>query len=98
MITLFVFFEIALVASVFLIWARRTERAFVTGMRYLVVQIGAGVILLAGLLVHVSATGSIDFNKIGLDPGGILILLAFGIKCAFPLFHNCGRMPTQKLR
>ena len=89
MITLFVFFEIAAVASVFLIWARRTERAFAAGMRYLVVQIGAGVILLAGLLVHVSATGSIDFNKIGLDaPGGILILLAFGIKCAFPLFHN----------
>ena len=89
MITLFIFFEVAAVASVFLIWARRTERAFAAGMRYLIFQIGAGVILLAGLLIHVSVTGSIDFDKIGLDaPGGILILIAFGIKSAFPLVHN----------
>ena len=89
MITLFIFFEVAAVASVFLIWARRTERAFAAGMRYLIFQIGAGVILLAGLLIHFSVTGSIDFDKIGLDaPGGILILIAFGIKSAFPLVHN----------
>ena len=89
LITLFIFFEVAAVASVFLIWARRTERAFAAGMRYLIFQIGAGVILLAGLLIHVSVTGSIDFDKIGLDaPGGILILIAFGIKSAFPLVHN----------
>ena len=89
MITLFIFFEIAAVASVFLIWARRTERAFAAGMRYLIFQIGAGVILLAGLLIHFSVTGSIDFDKLGLEaPGGILILIAFGIKSAFPLVHN----------
>ena len=89
MITLFIFFEVAAVASVFLIWARRTERAFAAGMRYLIFQIGAGVILLAGLLIHSSVTGSIDFDKLGLEaPGGILILIAFGIKSAFPLVHN----------
>ena len=89
MITLFIFFEVAAVASVFLIWAGRTERAFSAGMRYLIFQIGAGVILLAGLLIHVSVTGSIDFDKLGLEaPGGILILIAFGIKSAFPLVHN----------
>ena len=89
MITLFIFFEVAAVASVFLIWARRTERAFASGMRYLIFQIGAGVILLAGLLIHFSVTGSIDFDKLGLEaPGGILILIAFGIKSAFPLVHN----------
>ena len=89
MITLFIFFEVAAIASVFLIWARRTERAFAAGMRYLIFQIGAGVILLAGLLIHVSVTGSIDFDKLGLEaPGGILILIAFGIKSAFPLVHN----------
>ena len=89
MITLFIFFEVAAVASVFLIWARRTESAFAAGMRYLIFQIGAGVILLAGLLIHFSVTGSIDFDKLGLEaPGGILILIAFGIKSAFPLVHN----------
>ncbi|GIR55742.1 MAG: hypothetical protein CM15mP62_32130 [Rhodospirillaceae bacterium] len=45
--------------------------------------------MLAGLLIHVSVTGSIDFDKLGLEaPGGILILIAFGIKSAFPLVHN----------
>ena len=89
LVTLFIFFELAAIASVFLIWARGTERAFAAGMRYLVVQVGAGVILLAGILVHVTATGSIAFDHLGLEaPGGALILTAFGIKCAFPFLHN----------
>jgi len=89
MITLFVFFEFAAVASVFLIWARGTERAYRAGMRYLIIQITAGVILLSGVLVHVAGTGSITFDHLGLDsPGGGLILLALAIKCAFPLLHN----------
>jgi len=40
LITLFFYWEGTAIASVFLIWARRTEGAFNTGMRYLVVQIG----------------------------------------------------------
>ncbi len=89
LITLFVFFELAAVASVFLIWARGTARAQAAGMRYLIVQVAAGVVLLAGVLIHVSATGSIAFDRLGLDaPGGSLILVAFGIKCAFPFLHN----------
>ena len=83
MITLFIFFEVAAVASVFLIWARRTEELLLLECVFNF-QIGAGVILLSGLLIHFSVTGSIDFDKLGLEaPGGILILIAFGIKSAF---------------
>ena len=89
LITLFIFFEVAAISSVFLIWARGTKRSFTAGFRYLVVQIGAGVILLSGILIHISASGTIAFNQIGVDaPGGLLIFIAFGIKCAFPFFHN----------
>ena len=89
LITLFIFFEVAAISSVFLIWARGTKRSFTAGFRYLVVQIGAGVILLSGILIHISASGTIAFNQIGIDaPGGLLIFIAFGIKCAFPFFHN----------
>ena len=89
LISLFVFWELTALASVFLIWSRGTQRAFHAGMRYLLVQVGSGVLLLAGLLVRWDATGSVTFGHIGLDgPGGYLILLAFGIKCAFPLLHN----------
>jgi len=89
LVSLFVFWELTAVASVFLVWAAGTDRSFHAGMRYLIVQVGSGVILLAGVMFHVHGTGSIAFGHIGLEsPGGALILLAFGIKCAFPLLHN----------
>jgi multicomponent Na+:H+ antiporter subunit D len=89
LLTLFVFWEMTAIASVFLIWARRTERAYRAGMRYLIIHVGSGVLLLAGAVFHIAGTGSADFGTLGLDsPGGILIFLAFGIKCAFPLLHN----------
>jgi multicomponent Na+:H+ antiporter subunit D len=89
LVTLFICWELAAVSSVFLIWARRTQRAYHAGMRYLLAQIGSGVLLLAGVIVHLRATGSITFEHLGLDsPGGGLIFIAFGIKAAFPLLHN----------
>jgi len=87
--TLFVFWEAIAITSVFLIWARRTEHAYRAGMRYLIVQVGSGVLLLAGVLLHYRQTGSLAFEGLGLhSPGTALIFLAFGIKCAFPLLHN----------
>ena len=49
LLTLFVFWEILAVSSVFLVWARRTERSYQSGLRYLIIQVGSGVILLGGL-------------------------------------------------
>ena len=89
LISLFVFWELTAVSSVFLIWARGTERAYRTGMRYLIIQVGSGVILLAGIVLHAEQTGSIGFDKIGLSGlASGLIFIAFGIKAAFPFLHN----------
>ena len=89
LITLFIFWEGTAIASVFLIWARRTEGAYHTGLRYLIVQIGSGVLLLAGAVLIYRDTGSLVFEKMQLaNLGTLLIFLAFGIKCAFPLLHN----------
>ncbi len=89
LITLFVYWELTAIASVFLIWARRTERSYQAGMRYLIIQVGSGVLLLAGVLVHFQATGSLAFDHLGLGSLGTdLIFVAFGIKCAFPFLHN----------
>ncbi len=89
LITLFVYWEIAAISSVFLIWARRSERSYRAGMRYLIFQIASGVLLLAGTLAHFYQTGSLAFDYLGINSmGGTLILIAFGIKCAFPLLHN----------
>lgn len=89
LITLFVFWELTAISSVFLIWATGTERSFRSGMRYLIIQVGSGVLLLAGAIIFLADTGSIAFDHIGLETlGGKLIFIAFGIKCAFPLLHN----------
>jgi multicomponent Na+:H+ antiporter subunit D len=89
LITLFVFWELAAISSVFLIWARRTPASMNAGWRYLVIQFGSGLLLLAGILIRYSDTGSLAFTHIGLDGlSGWLMFIAFGIKCAFPLLHN----------
>ncbi|PPR11866.1 MAG: Hydrogenase-4 component B [Alphaproteobacteria bacterium MarineAlpha11_Bin1] len=89
LITLFVYWEIMAVTSVFLIWARRTDAAYRAGMRYLIIQVGSGVLLLSGAILLAHQTGSIAFEKMMLDNLATwLILVAFGIKCAFPFLHN----------
>lgn len=89
LISLFIFWEGLALSSVFLIWASRSERAIGTGIRYLLFQVTSGVLLLAGALIHYHQTGSTAFNYIGIDSAaGWLILLAFGIKSAFPFLHN----------
>lgn len=89
LLSLFVFWEFTAISSVFLIWASRTQSSFNAGVRYLIIQVGSGVILLTAMLVHYRATGSIAFSSFDIDTlSGKLMLLAFGIKCAFPLLHN----------
>ncbi|MEO5342746.1 MAG: Na(+)/H(+) antiporter subunit D [Gammaproteobacteria bacterium SHHR-1] len=89
LLTLFIFWELLALSSVFLIWARRSERSFRAGQRYLIIQVLSGVLLLGGALLHYRNSGSLAFDFIGLGGlSGWLIFLAFGIKCAFPLLHN----------
>jgi len=89
LITLFFYWEGTAIASVFLIWARGTQGSFHTGMRYLIIQISSGVILIAGVALHYATTGSIEFAHMELASLATwLIFLSFGIKCAFPLLHN----------
>ncbi|SFD42756.1 Na(+)/H(+) antiporter subunit D [Pseudoalteromonas denitrificans] len=89
LLTLFIFWELLAFTSVFLIWARRTQRSYDAGMRYLIIQVLSGVILLVGTLFYAHENSTLDFGYIGLDSvAGWLILIAFGIKCAFPIAHN----------
>lgn len=88
-ITLFIYWEMTAISSVFLVWAKRTQPSYYAGLRYLIVHLISGVLLLSGIILHVRAGGSTEFTQLNLDaPGALLILLAFGIKCGFPLLHN----------
>ncbi len=90
LLTLFVFWELTALAAAFVIWAGGSDRAYRAGLRYLYIQIAGGVVLMAGILLQLSATGSLAFAR--LDPaaglGPALILVGFGVKAAFPFLHN----------
>lgn len=89
LLTLFIFWELLAISSVFFIWARHSNRSLRAGLRYLLFQVSSGMLLLAGALIIYSQTRSLAFEHIGLNGiGGWLMFLAFGIKCAFPLLHN----------
>ncbi len=90
MVSLFLFWELMALTSVFLIWARRTREAYGAGMRYLLLQAVSGLVLLAGVLMRYHETGSLEFGHIGLEGNQLyawLILLALGTKAAFPGLH-----------
>ncbi len=88
LVSFFVCWELAGLTSVFLILARRTERAYRAGMRYLVAQVFSGLLLLAGIVLLVADGHSLRFEHIGIDSlAGWLILIAIGTKCAFPILH-----------
>jgi len=90
LISLFIFWEFTAISSVFLIWASRTERAFKAGMRYLIIQVTSGVLLLGGAVLYSkNHGGDFTFEHIGIDTfAGKIIFVAFGIKCAFPFLHS----------
>ena len=58
-------------------------------MRYLIIQVLSGVLLLVGAIFYALEHNTLTFDYIGLD--GIAswcIFIALGIKCAFPVAHN----------
>lgn len=90
LMTLFIFWELTAVSSVFLILRAGTRAAYFASMRYLAIQILSGVLLLDGIAYVYKETGDISlqaFQSLD-DPGAFFIFLAVGIKAAFPFLHN----------
>lgn len=90
-LTLFLFWEIMALSSVFLVWARRTPEAVASGFRYLLVHMAGGVSLLAGIVLNSRAAGG-DWSFVGVDvanmtPGAYLILIGFLLNAAVPPLH-----------
>ena len=89
LMTLFIWWEVTAITSVFLILASGGERAKNAAMRYLLIQIASGVLLLAGAAAYWRETGSWAFEAMTLGSLGTwLIFIAFGIKAAFPMLNG----------
>lgn len=90
-VTLFVFWEVMAVASLFVVWAGKTVTSAVAGYRYLLVHVFGGSLLFAGILIQVSQTGSTAVGPLtdgGASPVAFwLILLGVSINAAIPPLH-----------
>ena len=88
LLTLYVFWELMVITSVWLIWRNDSGVSFRSGMRYLIIHAIGGVLLLAGVVIYYQTTGSLAFDAI--EVGGAafwFILLAFMINAAVPPLH-----------
>ncbi len=86
-LSLYLFWELMAVSSVFLVWLRRQPVAVAAGFRYLMVHVAGGLLLLAGIAIHWSKTGSLAFGDLGSTAGTVswgLILAAFLLNAAVP--------------
>ena len=86
-LSLYVFWELMAISSALLVLLRRESSAVAAGFRYLLVHIFGGLILLAGIVLHWSETGSLAFGDMGAYSGGMawaLILVAFLLNAAVP--------------
>lgn len=89
-LTLFVFWELTGVASVFLVWLRRRPESLRAGFRYLLVHTTGGVVLLAGILLSYLKTGSLAVRPLAPGAAGLaeyLILIGFCVNAAVPPLH-----------
>ncbi len=83
LVTLFVFWEIMAIASTMVIWLAG-PKARGAGLRYVIIHLFGGVILMAGIAWHVSATGSIAFTDLTESPAKWLILGGFMLNAGAP--------------
>ncbi len=92
LITLFVFWELMAVASLFVIWYGGTTRAQAAGQRYLLVHIFGGSVLLCGILLlraegadlTIRALTETDYRN---SAAFWLILIGVAINAAIPPLH-----------
>ena len=94
MLSSFLWWEALALTSVFQIWARRTKESEESGFRYLFFHVSSGLLLLAGIIIRYHGEGETAFSLVPLtqeleagDTGALMILLAIGIKAAFPGLH-----------
>jgi multicomponent Na+:H+ antiporter subunit D len=84
LISVFMFWELMAIGSTLVVWTGGGGAAS-AGMRYAVIHLLGGVLLMAGIAGHVGTTGSITFSAMATDsPAHWLILAGFMINAGGP--------------
>ena len=75
LLTVFIFWELMAIASTLVVWSAGPS-ARGAGMRYAVIHVFGGVLLMAGIVGEYAATGSLAFDKLALDTVPRWLILA----------------------
>ena len=87
LITLFIFWEIMALGSTMVLWSAGTESAYRASIRYLILHLLGGMILMAGIILFIQETGTTEFAKMQLNSlGTALILAGFLLNAGAPPF------------
>ncbi len=89
-LTLFGFWELMALSSVFLIWYRGRPESLGAGYRYLLVHMAGGVALLAGIVLQYHATRDLAFVALDVNAptaATYLVMLGFILNAAVPPLH-----------
>ena len=87
LLTLFVFWELMAIGSTLVLWSAGTEAAYRASMRYVMIHLFGGTLLLFGVAVHAAEANSLHFTA--MQPDSVshwLILCAFLINAGAPPF------------
>lgn len=85
LITLFVFWEVMAIGSTLVVWAAGGDTAYRASLRYLMIHLLGGVVLMIGIVAHILDTGSVAF--VAMKPhslGTWLILAGFLVNAGAP--------------
>jgi len=63
LVTVFIYWELMAVASTIVVWSARTEASAKAAMRYAIIHLFGGVVLMIGVIGYAQETGSIDFVR-----------------------------------
>ncbi|MBI9073999.1 MAG: Na(+)/H(+) antiporter subunit D [Desulfatibacillum sp.] len=86
--SLYVYWEFMAISSTFLVLARRTPEARAAAFRYILVHLAGGLVLLAGIVLLFSQTGSLAVRHIGLNGSASwLLFLGIAVNAAIPPLH-----------
>ena len=88
-VSLYIFWELMALSSVFLILLRNTSAAQKAGLRYIIVHLVGGLVLLAGIILHIHHTGSTELQPIPLQSvSSYLILIGILVNAAAVPFSS----------
>lgn len=76
LLTVFVFWELMAIGSTLVIWSAGSEAARRAGMRYVMIHLLGGVVLMAGIIGHVGETGSLAFHAMAAEGWPRWLILA----------------------